>query len=106
MAFQRKKENFACEHCSASVQGNGYTNHCPTCLWSKHVDVDPGDRAATCGGMMKPIGIEGTVARYMITHRCELCGHTKRNSAQSYDSSSALVALAQSQADIHMRIKK
>ncbi|MDB5187640.1 MAG: hypothetical protein JWO50_160 [Candidatus Kaiserbacteria bacterium] len=106
MAFQRKKEDFVCEHCKVPTQGTGYTNHCPTCLWSKHVDIEPGDRGATCGGMMKPIGIEGTVARYMITHTCESCGHTKRNSAQSNDSPIALVALAQTQADIHMRIKK
>ena len=28
------------------MKGNGYTNHCPKCLWSKHVDINPGDRGA------------------------------------------------------------
>ena len=50
--FIKVKEDFVCEHCGAEVKGDGYTNHCPKCLWSKHVDVHPGDRAAECGGMM------------------------------------------------------
>src|SRR5579872_1559092 len=76
---QRTVEDFACEHCGIKVSGNGYTNHCPNCLWSKHVDQNPGDRAAHCGGMMRPIMVEKQSHDYVITHRCELCGHIKRN---------------------------
>ncbi len=63
------------------MKGNGYTNHCPKCLWSKHVDVDPGDRAELCEGMMKPVGVEtkGGVA-IAIIHKCISCGF-KRNAA-------------------------
>ncbi|MEK7158524.1 MAG: RNHCP domain-containing protein, partial [Patescibacteria group bacterium] len=43
--FQRRVEDFTCESCGAQVTGDGYTNHCPQCLVSKHVDVYPGDRA-------------------------------------------------------------
>ena len=43
MGFTRNIEDFTCEHCGATVKGNGYTNHCPMCLWSKHVDVDQGE---------------------------------------------------------------
>src|SRR3990167_4839651 len=53
--FQRKIEDFVCENCGCGVKGDGYTNHCPKCLWGKHVDVNPGDREEECGGMMKPI---------------------------------------------------
>ena len=56
--FNRKKENFVCENCGEKVEGNGYTNHCPNCLWSKHVDINPGDRAETCHGLLKPIAVE------------------------------------------------
>ena len=56
--FQRKKEDFICENCNKKVKGDGYTNHCPACLWSKHVDINPGDRLAECKGMMKPIGLD------------------------------------------------
>lgn len=59
-----------------------------------HVDVDPGDRAASCGGMMKPILLEGATPNYVITHRCDTCGFTRRNKVQKQDNASAVVALA------------
>jgi len=77
--FIKNKENFICENCSAEVIGNGYTNHCPKCLWSKHVDVEPGDRAATCAGLMKPISAEQSGGEWDIVHECVKCGHTKKN---------------------------
>ena len=84
--FQRKVENFKCEHCGQMVEGNGYTNHCPYCLWSKHVDNNPGDRANKCGGMMMPIDYEikrsGT---YFIIHKCLQCGTIKRNKVSPKD---------------------
>lgn len=98
MAFTRNKENFTCEYCGAAVVGDGYTNHCPRCLWSKHVDVDPGDRLAACGGMMKPARIEGATPDYVITHVCERCGIERRNKVQSYDDPASVVALAKAQA--------
>ena len=53
--FSRKIENFTCQICNHFNQGSGYTNHCTQCFYSKHVDVNPGDRSAECEGMMKPI---------------------------------------------------
>ena len=79
MAFIRNKEDFICDRCGAAVTGDGYTNHCPRCLWSKHVDIDPGDRASDCGGMMAPVKIESRSDEFVITHRCEKCGFEKRN---------------------------
>lgn len=55
--FQRCTEDFDCGHCGFRVQGNGFTNHCPQCLWSAHVDINPGDRAATCRALMEPIAV-------------------------------------------------
>lgn len=92
--FQRRVEDFTCEHCGARVTGSGYTNHCPRCLWSKHVDVNPGDRAATCGGLMKPVALEGGSPEYVIVHRCERCGFERRNKAVSTDDAEALLAIA------------
>jgi hypothetical protein len=94
MGFKRTKEDFVCEHCGNEVTGTGYTNHCPKCLWSKHVDIDPGDRAETCGGMMEPVALEGTVARYRILHRCKKCGATRRVDTSPADNPEALLALA------------
>jgi len=42
--FQKRIENFTCEKCGLFVKGTGYTDHCPNCLWSKHMDINPGDR--------------------------------------------------------------
>ncbi len=100
MAFRRNKEDFVCEHCGKEVIGDGYTNHCPNCLWSKHVDKDPGDRLEACGGMMKPISVEGGTPDYVITHRCENCGFTRRNKAQKMDDPAALIALARARANM------
>ena len=94
MSFQKRVEDFACERCGAFVKGDGYTNHCPKCLWSKHVDNNPGDRANTCGGLMKPVRTEGTVAAYYVVHKCERCGEIARNIAQKTDSMEALLNIA------------
>jgi ribosomal protein L37AE/L43A len=73
--FIRKIENFRCEKCGAEVKGDGYTDHCPKCLWGKHVDKDiPGDRASECRGMMEPIGAVYEKEKFKIQYRCEKCG--------------------------------
>jgi hypothetical protein len=94
MSFKRTIENFACAHCGADVVGNGYTDHCSQCLWGKHVDNTPGDRARTCLGMLEPKTIEGTVARYRIRYRCTRCGECKVNDTAENDNPEALIALA------------
>ena len=93
MVFLRKKENFICGHCGRGVIGNGYTNHCPECLWSKHVDIDPGDRAATCGGLMEPVGVSPVADWYRITHRCVSCGYEKINDSAPEDRFDILLAI-------------
>ena len=83
--FQKKVESFLCDNCGCSVDGNGFTNHCPRCLWSKHVDVFPGDREAECSGMMEPVGVENRGSNTALVHRCVLCGHTTRNKLAADD---------------------
>jgi len=69
--FIKVKENFTCDHCQTKTTGTGYTNHCPTCLYSKHVDQKtPGDRLSTCKSLMKPIGLEKKSDKYNIYHQC------------------------------------
>ena len=92
--FRRTIEDFVCERCGAEAVGTGYTNHCPACLWSKHVDINPGDRAATCEGLMAPVGLDKKGDQYTLVHRCERCGHVKPNKSAAGDSFSALLALA------------
>lgn len=92
--FKKNKEDFVCERCNTAVVGDGYTNHCPACLWSKHVDINPGDRAETCGGIMEPIAVEGTTNHYMIVHRCAKCGLKKKNGVADRDNADALAGIA------------
>lgn len=100
MTFTRTIEDFVCEHCGSYVKGDGYTNHCPKCLWSKHVDVNPGDRAATCLGLMEPLRIEGASPSYRIVHRCVACGYIKRNDIDQSDDPSAVIAVAAETGDM------
>ncbi|XOU94490.1 MAG: RNHCP domain-containing protein [Candidatus Kerfeldbacteria bacterium] len=86
--FQRKIENFKCEHCGKEVKGSGYTNHCPNCLWSKHVDIKPGDRQESCQGMMEPISAVYKEGIYVIQQRCIDCKkimNIKSNKIDNYD---------------------
>ncbi len=92
--FQKRKEDFICENCGAIVKGNGYTDHCPNCLWSKHVDVNPGDRKAKCGGLMKPIGVEIKKSSYLIYYRCTKCGYEHRVKTAANDNFDLLVVLS------------
>lgn len=92
--FTRHIEDFTCEHCGTHVSGNGYTNHCPNCLWSKHVDNNPGDRASNCGGLMRPIGIETKNGEYIIIHKCEKCGKKISQSASENDNINEIIAIS------------
>lgn len=92
--FQRTVEDFTCEKCGHTVTGTGYTNHCPNCLWSKHVDVNPGDRQSNCGGLMEPVSIEQRRGGFVIVHRCQTCGHTKRNKTAADDDMGEIIAIS------------
>ncbi len=94
MTFKRTTENFTCEKCDFFTEGNGYTNHCPQCLWSKHVDIFPGDRAGTCSGMMQPIGVNKKGGEYIITHQCIRCGFVKTNKAVPEDSFDMIIQIS------------
>jgi hypothetical protein len=91
--FIKKVENFKCLKCGIDVKGSGYTNHCPNCLWSKHVDINPGDRSEDCGGMMKPIGYQKLGGKEKIIHQCQKCGFEKSNKVCGDDKIEVLIKL-------------
>ncbi|MDD5489439.1 MAG: RNHCP domain-containing protein [Candidatus Moranbacteria bacterium] len=93
--FQRRIEDFVCEKCGSEVKGNGYTDHCPVCLWGRHVDVNPGDRAASCGGMMEPMRVNKKGDGYTINYRCAKCEHQFEVKLASEDNFEALVKINQ-----------
>ena len=93
--FTRNTEDFICANCGAEVKGSGYTNHCPICLWSQHVDVFPGDRREMCQGRMEPMGIDTRGGEYTILHRCVRCGFSRRNKTAPNDSFEAILSVSQ-----------
>lgn len=88
MKITKIDEEFICENCDEKVEKLGYTSrdHCPYCLCSKHLDIDPGDRMCNCHGMLKPIGIDYNAKKgYIIIYKCEKCGETRKNKTAKDD---------------------
>lgn len=99
--FTRNKEDFTCAVCGQEVKGNGYTNHCPNCLSSLHVDINPGDRACTCKGVMLAVELEHKNGKDFILHRCEKCGFERKNQTASNDNFNAILALSNGTIDAY-----
>ena len=75
--------------------GTRHRNHCPYCLCSKHLDIEPGDRAADCGGTMEPVAVwvrKG--GEWAIIHRCRVCGALSSNRIAADDNQLKLISLA------------
>ena len=104
--------SFPCIHCQWQVVGSGaigtaHRNHCPYCLWSKHVDKEKsGDRKSMCQAEMTPIVLTfkhegfdkyGKVRQgeLMIVHRCMECGKVNINRIAGDDSEETILLLLQ-----------
>jgi hypothetical protein len=97
---RRGSDTFRCRHCGLDVSthalGTAHRNHCPNCLWSRHLDDDsPGDRSADCGSSMEPIAI--TVrgdGEWVLVHRCTGCDELHLNRTAGDDNPLMLLRLA------------
>lgn len=84
-------QEFVCIHCGLYVTfapelaGVQNRNHCPYCLWSRHLDWrTSGDRLSNCRAGMQPVGLTTKRGRnkyarerdgeLMLVHRCAGCG--------------------------------
>ena len=94
--FNMLDENFKCENCGYEVSKLNYSarDHCPNCLYSKHVDIMPGDRNNTCQGLMCPISIEKYKDTYKIIYKCLKCGEIHKNIMASDDNYDIIVKLS------------
>ncbi len=94
--FNMIDESFVCEKCGKKVKKLGYTarDHCPYCLYSKHVDINPGDRNNSCKGMLKPIGIEKFKDSFKIIYLCEKCHKTHKNIMAKDDDMNKIIELS------------
>lgn len=94
--FKEIDEGFICENCNKKVSPLGYTSrdHCPYCLYSKHVDINPGDRLSTCKGLLKPVGIEKFKDTYKIIYKCKKCNLIHKNIKASDDDMNLIIDLS------------
>ena len=90
---------FTCGHCGRFVgplpSGGRNRNHCPFCLYSRHVDAErSGDRASPCKGLMEPVGVfERPNGEEVIVHRCVKCGYERFNRVGADDDEAQVAAL-------------
>ena len=91
-------EGFTCEHCGRAVTPHprgSCRNHCPFCLWSKHVDGEvPGDRASSCQGLMEPVGVVTKRGEQSLVQECTQCGHRRLNKVAFDDAEEVLVKVS------------
>ena len=92
-------ETFVCKACGKTVvptgAGRDHRNHCPYCLSSQHLDNEPGDRAADCGGVMESIAVwVRKSGEWAIIHRCRICGALSSNRIAADDNPMKLMSLA------------
>lgn len=92
-------ESFTCKFCGRLVvpagAGSDHRNHCPNCLYSLHLDIEPGDREADCGGLMEPVAVwvrKG--GEWAIIHRCRRCGWLSSNRVAADDNPIKLMSIA------------
>ncbi len=89
MSKKIENQGFTCNHCNRwvnSLSNGSYRNHCPYCLYSKHVDINPGDRRNPCKGLLEPIGVKNTSKKGMqLIHKCKSCGKIRLNKVATDD---------------------
>lgn len=98
--FTEIDEGFICEKCGKKVEKLGYScrDHCPYCLYSKHVDINPGDRQEECQGQLKPVSLEiDSKKGYVIIYKCKKCGKIRKNKAAKDDNMDLLIELSSKQ---------
>lgn len=94
--FNMIDEEFICENCKKHVSKLNYTarDHCPYCLYSKHVDINPGDRKNNCKGLLEPIDIEKFKNSFKIIYKCKKCGKYHKNIISNDDNFDLLIKIS------------
>lgn len=98
--FTEIDEEFICANCGRHVPKLGYScrNHCPFCLHSLHVDINPGDRAEECKGVLEPIGLDiDSKKGFIIIFKCKKCGAIRKNKAAKDDNMDLIIKLSTNQ---------
>ena len=93
------EESFTCKNCGWLVSpggaGTDHRNHCPNCLYSLHLDIEPGDREADCGALMEPVAVwVRKNGEWAIIHRCRSCAMMSSNRIAADDNPVKIISIA------------
>ena len=93
------RDTFTCKVCgrlcTPENAGSDHRNHCPNCLSSLHVDIEPGDRESDCGGIMEPVAVwVRKNGEWALIHRCRRCGALSANRVAVDDNPMKLMSIA------------
>ena len=94
--FTKNDAGFICVNCGFDVpkMGTSSRDHCTQCLYSLHVDINPGDRANDCGGVLRPVGVRVDGKRgYIIEYKCIKCGAGHNCKAATDDDFDAILGI-------------
>ena len=114
--------DFKCRHCGSYVSaakplaGVGNRNHCPYCLWSRHLDLfEAGDRLAACKASMRPVGLtlknsrnkyaRAASGELMLVHLCTDCERISINRIAADDHPEAIMEVFQASLAAPFRLK-
>ena len=95
--FEKNDSGFICRICGKNVDNLKYTSrdHCNKCLCSIHIDINPGDRAEDCHGILEPVGLETSSKKgYVIIFKCKKCGEIRKNKVAEDDDMDLIIKLS------------
>ena len=97
--FTKNDASFVCVNCGSFVPElrSSSRDHCSTCLYGLHVDVNPGDRANSCEGVLVPVAVVVNQKGYVIKYRCNKCGTTINNKAAMDDNFEEMLKICKKQ---------
>jgi hypothetical protein len=119
----KKKLGYFCENCDSWVNkdqfiGTHFRNHCPFCLYSKHLDAkESGDRNSSCHGLMEPVGLtfkhEGLdkynrprQGELMLVHHCSVCHDFSINRLSADDEAEMVMFIFNKSKSLPEEVKK
>ena len=122
MPKSTRDDDFKCLNCGYRVSADPHIsgvqsrNHCPICLWSRHVDLHAsGDRMAACMGLMMPAGLtlKRTQKKYasansgemMLIHVCQGCGKVSINRIAADDDAETIWKLFEASSEMETQLK-
>lgn len=115
--------SFRCIHCGAHVvtsplyAGVLNRNHCPYCLWSRHLDLfAAGDRLCACKAPMRPLGLTLKQSRkkyvredggeLMLIHACIECNNLSINRIAADDLADQIYEVYLQSLDLKKEIRR